>query len=146
MAARKRLRQDGPGELDTLRTPPHSIEAEQAVLGGLLLDATAWDQVGDFAAYDRFTRAWLAEVQTRWPVFNVREDLALALRRLPIDHTVGAGLLGFAINPPASLYYVQGLNMTAAHGHAAHEFVGQVAATGLQVHLTVEGALQSRIQ
>ena len=29
------------------------------------------------------------------------------------------GLLGFAINPPASLYYVQGLNMTAAHGHAA---------------------------
>jgi len=28
-------------------TPPHSIEAEQAVLGGLLLDATAWDQVAD---------------------------------------------------------------------------------------------------
>lgn len=34
-------------------------------------------------------------------------------------NTVGAGLLGFAINPPAALYYVQGLNMTAAHGHAA---------------------------
>jgi len=34
-------------------------------------------------------------------------------------NTVGAGLLGFAINPPASLYYVQGLNMTPAHGHAA---------------------------
>jgi len=34
-------------------------------------------------------------------------------------NTVGAGLLGFAINPPASLYYVQGLNLTAAHGHAA---------------------------
>jgi len=33
--------------------------------------------------------------------------------------TVGAGLLGFTINPPASLYYVQGLNMTPAHGHAA---------------------------
>jgi nitric oxide reductase subunit B len=32
---------------------------------------------------------------------------------------VGAGLLGFAINPPAALYYVQGLNMTPAHGHAA---------------------------
>ena len=27
--------------------PPHSIEAEQAVLGGLLLDANAWDQVAD---------------------------------------------------------------------------------------------------
>ena len=34
-------------------------------------------------------------------------------------NTIGAGVLGFAINPPASLYYVQGLNMTAAHGHAA---------------------------
>ena len=34
-------------------------------------------------------------------------------------NAVGAGMLGFAINPPASLYYVQGLNMTPAHGHAA---------------------------
>jgi len=34
-------------------------------------------------------------------------------------NTVGAGLLGFAINTPIALYYMQGLNMTAAHGHAA---------------------------
>lgn len=34
-------------------------------------------------------------------------------------NTVGAGLLGFSINPPISLYYVQGLNITPAHGHAA---------------------------
>jgi nitric oxide reductase subunit B len=32
---------------------------------------------------------------------------------------VGAGLLGFAINTPIALYYMQGMNMTAAHGHAA---------------------------
>jgi len=32
---------------------------------------------------------------------------------------VGAGVLGFAINPPISLYYIQGLNMTASHAHAA---------------------------
>jgi len=32
---------------------------------------------------------------------------------------VGAGLLGFSINTPIALYYMQGLNMTAAHGHAA---------------------------
>jgi nitric oxide reductase subunit B len=32
---------------------------------------------------------------------------------------VGAGILGFAINPPISLYYIQGLNMTPSHGHAA---------------------------
>jgi replicative DNA helicase len=39
-----------------LRTPPHSIEAEQAVLGGLLLDTTAWDQVGDSVCADDFYR------------------------------------------------------------------------------------------
>ena len=31
-----------------LRLPPQSAEAEAAVLGGLLLDNTAWDRVGDF--------------------------------------------------------------------------------------------------
>ena len=34
-------------------------------------------------------------------------------------NVVGAGLLGFSINTPIALYYLQGLNMTAAHGHAA---------------------------
>ncbi len=32
---------------------------------------------------------------------------------------IGAGLLGFLINPPLALYYMQGLNTTATHGHAA---------------------------
>ena len=32
---------------------------------------------------------------------------------------VGAGLLGFLINTPIALYYMQGLNTTASHGHAA---------------------------
>ncbi|MDK2124188.1 nitric-oxide reductase large subunit [Parachitinimonas caeni] len=47
----------------------------------------------------------------RWPI--------LCFVSVGVWNTVGAGLLGFAINPPISLYYVQGLNMTAAHGHAA---------------------------
>lgn len=32
---------------------------------------------------------------------------------------LGAGVFGFLINPPISLYYVQGLNTTPVHGHAA---------------------------
>jgi nitric oxide reductase subunit B len=32
---------------------------------------------------------------------------------------IGAGLFGFLINPPLALYYMQGLNTTATHGHAA---------------------------
>lgn len=42
-----------PGDL---RTPPHSVEAEQSVLGGLLLEATAWDQVGDVLRSEDFYR------------------------------------------------------------------------------------------
>ena len=39
-----------------LRTPPHSVEAEQAVLGGLLLDAAAWDNVADVLRAEDFYR------------------------------------------------------------------------------------------
>ena len=40
----------------TSRLPPHSIEAEQSVLGGLMLDAAAWDQVGDRVLAEDFYR------------------------------------------------------------------------------------------
>ena len=43
-------------QLLALRLPPHSIEAEQSVLGGLLLDNTAWDRVGDVLSVDDFYR------------------------------------------------------------------------------------------
>ena len=33
--------------VDTPKVPPHSLEAEQSVLGGLMLSNTAWDQVAD---------------------------------------------------------------------------------------------------
>jgi replicative DNA helicase len=39
-----------------LRKPPHSLEAEQSVLGGLLLDNTAWDRAGDLLAESDFYR------------------------------------------------------------------------------------------
>ncbi len=38
---------DDLSELQQLKVPPHSIEAEQSVLGGLLLDNRAWDKVAD---------------------------------------------------------------------------------------------------
>jgi replicative DNA helicase len=37
--------------------PPHSVEAEQSVLGGLLLDNAAWDRIGDLVAEEDFYRA-----------------------------------------------------------------------------------------
>lgn len=34
-------------ETDSIKVPPHSIEAEQSVLGGLMLDNRTWDQIVD---------------------------------------------------------------------------------------------------
>ena len=42
--------------VDQLRIPPHSIEAEQSVLGGLLLDNQAWDRMGDLLVEGDFYR------------------------------------------------------------------------------------------
>jgi replicative DNA helicase len=39
-----------------LKVPPHSVEAEQSVIGGLLLDNQAWDRVGDVVTADDFYR------------------------------------------------------------------------------------------
>jgi nitric oxide reductase subunit B len=47
----------------------------------------------------------------RWPIYFFG---AVAFWNL-----VGAGLFGFLINPPIALYYMQGLNTTPVHGHAA---------------------------
>jgi replicative DNA helicase len=46
----------GDDEVARLRVPPHSIEAEQSVLGGLLLDNSAWDRAGDLLGDSDFYR------------------------------------------------------------------------------------------
>jgi nitric oxide reductase subunit B len=62
-------------------------------------------------------QTWLRAKDVPW--LNAYKWVILSFVAVGFWNTVGAGLLGFAINPPAALYYVQGLNMTAAHGHAA---------------------------
>lgn len=43
-------------EMTGLRVPPHSLESEQSVVGGLLLDNQAWDKIGDVIRADDFYR------------------------------------------------------------------------------------------
>jgi replicative DNA helicase len=52
--ARRRIRPVA--EIDGLRVPPQSLEAEQAVLGGLLLDNSTWDAIADRLAAEDFYR------------------------------------------------------------------------------------------
>lgn len=42
--------------LESLKIPPHSIEAEQSVLGGLMLENSAWDQIADRVREEDFYR------------------------------------------------------------------------------------------
>ncbi len=49
-------RSDADIDIARLRVPPHSIEAEQSVLGGLMLDNSAWDRAGDLLTDSDFYR------------------------------------------------------------------------------------------
>lgn len=57
----------------------------------------------------RKSAPWMEKV--KWPLMFF---VAVAFWNM-----LGAGVLGFMINPPIALYYIQGLNTTAAHAHAA---------------------------
>jgi nitric oxide reductase subunit B len=57
---------------------------------------------------------------------------------------VGAGLFGFMINPPIALYYMQGLNTTPLHGHAA--LFGVYGMLGIGLMLVCLRALEPRAE
>ncbi|HFC8517619.1 TPA: nitric-oxide reductase large subunit [Neisseria weaveri] len=57
---------------------------------------------------------------------------------------VGAGVFGFMINPPISLFYIQGLNTTAVHAHAA--LFGVYGFLALGFVLLVAGYLKPQAQ
>jgi len=66
-----------------------------------------------FEAYSnmRISRAtpWIKAY--KWPIY--------CFISVSFWNLVGAGIFGFLINPPIALYYMQGLNTTPLHGHAA---------------------------
>jgi replicative DNA helicase len=70
---------------EALRLPPHSIEAEQAVLGGLMIDSAAWDQVADRVSSDDFYR------HDHRLIFAAAQ--ALIERNQPCDAVTLSGLL-----------------------------------------------------
>ena len=72
--------------------------------------------------------AWCSSASMRWKIFARSKNRPWVRRyKWPIYffvavafwNMVGAGLFGFMINPPIALYYMQGLNTTPLHGHAA---------------------------
>jgi nitric oxide reductase subunit B len=66
-----------------------------------------------FEAYDNVklsrSNTWIKAY--RWPIY--------CFISVAFWNFTGAGIFGFLINPPIALYYMQGLNTTAVHGHTA---------------------------
>ncbi|MBZ0255184.1 cbb3-type cytochrome c oxidase subunit I, partial [bacterium] len=80
-----------------------------------------------FEAYENLelsrAKEWIKDY--KWPIYCF---VAVAFWNL-----VGAGLFGFLINPPIALYYMQGLNTTAVHGHTALFGVYGILGIGLML-------------
>ena len=79
-------------QIDDLKTPPHSLEAEQSVLGGLLLSADGWDAIAELVSDSDFYRsghrlifrqiAKLAEAVEPVDVITVADQLDVAAHLL----------------------------------------------------------------
>src|SRR5438128_411447 len=98
-------------QLVALRVPPHSVEAEQSLLGALLIDNQAFDRVADLVAADDFYRddhrriwrhiAKLVEHSRRADVVTVSESIEASEDK---DKTGGAAYLAaLSQNTPSSL-------------------------------------------
>ena len=97
-----------------------------------------------FEAHDH----WRAERHAPW-VSRYHLPLMFFLA-VAFWNLVGAGVLGFLINPPLALYYLQGLMTTPTHGHAALFGVYGMLGIGLMLLCRrdlpqVEGAWSDRI-
>jgi replicative DNA helicase len=98
-------------QLLAMRVPPHSIEAEQSLLGGLLLDNQAFDKIADQVSADDFYRddhrrifrhlVKLIEARKPADVVTVAESIDASEDR---DKTGGAAYLGaLSQNTPSAL-------------------------------------------
>ncbi len=81
-----------------------SVFSALEVVPLLFVGYEAWENI-------RLSRAAEWVQHYKWPIYFF---VSVAFWNM-----VGAGLFGFMINPPIALYYMQGLNTTPVHGHAA---------------------------
>ena len=90
-------------QIDQIKLPPHSVEAEQSVLGGLLLEATALDKITDLVQPDDFYR------QEHRLIF--RQIVRLSEQAKPVDVITVAEALEIAgeLDKVGGLPYLGGL-------------------------------------
>lgn len=97
-------------QIEALKLPPYSIEAEQSVLGGLLLDNTAWEKISDFLTEADFYRADHRQIYHHISLLVADNKPADALtvaeslqRSAKLDDVGGQSYLGsLAVNTPSA--------------------------------------------
>ena len=96
-------------QVAALKLPPHSIEAEQSLIGGLLIDNAAWDRIGDVVRETDFYRddhrrifrhiGKLIQMGRPADVVTVYESIEQSNE---VDQTGGLGYLGEIANATPS--------------------------------------------
>lgn len=85
--------------LSALKVPPHSVEAEQAVLGGLMLDNTQWDNISDVLQPEDFYRGehqLIFQVMTQQSEANSPIDVVTLVESLnSLNELASAGGLDY---------------------------------------------------
>ncbi|WP_025915650.1 nitric-oxide reductase large subunit [Herminiimonas sp. CN] len=89
---------------------PTSVIAIGSMFSALEVVPLAMIGIEAYRNYQRSKAAPWVEAY-KWPI--------LFFIAVGFWNVVGAGLLGFSVNTPIALYYMQGMNLTAAHAHAA---------------------------
>jgi replicative DNA helicase len=107
-------------DLSPLKVPPHSIEAERSVLGGLMLDDNAWDNISGSLAAEDFYRS------DHRIIYRVMADLVE--RNNPLDIiTISEALEGIGeLENVGGLAYISDLassTPTASNIHAYAQIV-----------------------
>jgi replicative DNA helicase len=101
--------QPADSQVAALKLPPHSIEAEQSLIGGLLIDNAAWDRIGDVVRETDFYRddhrrifrhiGKLIQMGRPADVVTVYESIEQSNE---VDQTGGLGYLGEIANATPS--------------------------------------------
>lgn len=118
-----------------IRVPPHNLEAEQSILGGLMIDPMAWDQVSSIITEDDFYKvahrkifAAIAELYAKSQPIDIITVSNLLTDKKELD----------AIGGPAYLAEVMNSTPTAAHIESYAKIVHEKALLRKLIHMSAE--------
>ncbi len=118
-----------------MRVPPHNLDAEMSVLGGLMVDPYAWNEITGIISEDDFYK------QSHRRVFSAIQDLAI--RSQPVDIITVSNLLSDrkeleAIGGAAALADIMNSTPTAAHIGTYAQIIHEKALLRTLIHMSGE--------